>query len=147
MLIILSACIMVLGTLIGGFSSRWIALETESACIVENVVWPVLIAWKSVSASLPLTSPTRRNSGLCLSAAFRSSYISIVPFPSAVKESLVTPGILFGCGNFNSRVSSSVMILACHGINNETALREEVFPEAVPPAYIRLLLFSMQIHR
>src|SRR5659263_94077 len=38
MLIILRACIIVLGTLMGGFSRRWMALETESACIVEKVV-------------------------------------------------------------------------------------------------------------
>ena len=52
MLTISSAVIMVRGTLMGGFSSRWMADSTESACMVENVVWPVDMAWNSVQRFL-----------------------------------------------------------------------------------------------
>lgn len=48
-----------------------------SACIVENVVWPVFIAWNSVTASSPRTSPTMMYSGRCRSAERSRSYIEM----------------------------------------------------------------------
>jgi len=44
---------MFLGTLSGAFSRRWTAASTPPACMVENVVCPVLIAWKSVRGLTP----------------------------------------------------------------------------------------------
>ena len=51
-------------------------------------------------------------------------------------DSLVTLGIQFKCGSFNSLVSSSVTIFASGGINRDIALSDVVFPDAVPPANI-----------
>ena len=39
------------------------------------------------------------------------------------------------------------MTFALGGINSETAFNDVVLPDAVPPAKIRLLLFSMHNHR
>ena len=53
--------------------------------------------------------------------------------PSPPKPCLVQPGIQFGCGKFNSRVSSILTILCCHGRKREHAFNEVVLPDAVPP--------------
>ena len=79
-------------------------------------------------------------SGRSLKAALSKSYMSTspaaftpLPADSPPKPCLVHPGIQFGCGKFNSRVSSILTILCCQGRKREHALSEVVFPEAVPP--------------
>ena len=73
---------MLRGTFRGSLSSRWMAASTLPACMVENVVCPVFIAWKSVWASSPRTSPTRIYSGRCRMAALRRSNMLIEVLPS-----------------------------------------------------------------
>src|SRR5208337_2217673 len=80
------------GTLRGSLSSRWMAASMLPACMVENVVWPVFIAWKSVCASGPRTSPTMMYSGRCLMAARRRSNI-LMALPPSVSASRVTLAI------------------------------------------------------
>ena len=58
---------------------------------------------------------------------------SPLPADSPPKPCLVQPGIQLGCGKFNSRVSSILTILCCHGRKSEQAFREVVLPDAVPP--------------
>jgi hypothetical protein len=60
--------------------------------MVELVACPVEIAWKRVSASLPLTSPTIIKYGRCLSAALRRSYMETSPVASEAKLSRVISG-------------------------------------------------------
>jgi len=69
------------------------------------------------------------------------------PLSSSEKEGRVTEAIQLRWGSSTSRVSSIETILAFEGMNSETAFRLVVFPEAVPPAKIRLLWFSMESHR
>ena len=79
-------------------------------------------------------------SGRSRRAALNKSYMSTSPaalpppeLPSPPKPCLVQPGIQFGCGKFNSLVSSMLTILCCHGRKREQAFNDVVFPDAVPP--------------
>ncbi len=142
-----SAWSMVRGTLSGSLSRRWIAASMPPACMVENVVCPVFIAWKSVWASLPRTSPTRMYSGRCRIAALRRSNIPIgVPSPSET-ASRVTLATQFSWESVISRVSSMETTFASGGMKRATALSDVVFPDAVPPTKSRLLLFSIAIQK
>ena len=117
---------------------------TLSACIVENVVWPVFIAWNRVIASSPRTSPTRMYSGRCRSADRSRSYIVMSASPI---RSRVTEESQFSCYSDSSRVSSMVSTFDRGGMNIDTAFIDVVFPAAVPPAKTRLLLCSIASHR
>ncbi len=66
---------------------------------------------------------------------------------SSEKDGRVTDAIQLRWGSSTSRVSSIETILPFEGMKSETAFRLVVFPEAVPPAKIRFLLFSMHSHR
>jgi hypothetical protein len=73
--------------------------------------------------------------------------MSIALSSPVMKGSLVTEAIQFSWYKVNSLVSSIVIIFDMGGINSDTAFNEDVFPAAVPPANIRLRLFSIAIHR
>src|SRR5512137_72758 len=68
----------------------------------------------------------------------------ISPRPEVSNESRVTLGIQFGWGSFSSRVSSRETIFDNGGMNSETAFRDVVLRDAVPPAKIADLPFSTQ---
>ncbi len=130
------------GTLIGSLTRRLIASSMLPAWRVENVVCPVFIAWKSVWASRPRTSPTMMNSGRWRSAALRRANMSTSPFEPLTLISRVWVGSQFSCGSWISRVSSMETIFAWWGMKNEIAFIVEVLPLAVPPTTIMLLRFS-----
>ena len=110
--------------------------------MVEKVVCPVFIAWKSVCASWPRTSPTRMYSGRCRIADLSRANISIVA-PLSEIDSRVTEAIQLSWYRVSSRVSSIETTFASGVMKRETALSEVVLPEAVPPMKMSDLLFSI----
>src|SRR6056297_3626663 len=133
------------GTLMGSFSRRLMTVCTESACIVEYVVCPVFIAWNSVIASSPRTSPTAMYSGRWRSADRSRSYI-VMSAPSS-SRSRVTLDSQLSWYSVSSRVSSMVSSFDRGGMNIEMAFIDVVLPDAVPPAKMSDLFDSMASQR
>ena len=93
-------------------------------------------------ASPPLTSPTTMRSGLILRLVLIKSLIPIGLQPStlAFLVSIRTKlGIFWIC---SSALSSIVIILSSLGIKAESAFRNVVLPEPVPPL-IKILYFAL----
>ena len=65
----------------------------------------------------------------------------------SLNDGRVTEAIQLRWGSSTSRVSSMETIFAFEGMKSETAFSEVVFPEAVPPAKMSDLWFSMHSHR
>ena len=62
--------------------------------------------------------------------------------PCVPRLSLVFIASQFTCGSWISLVSSIETIFATDGMKKDAAFMVEVLPDAVPPAIIRLFLFS-----
>ena len=141
---------MILGTFIGGFTSRVIVSRALLEWSVPIPECPVFNAVNMVIDSLPLTSPTITRSGL-----WRREFltkVSIVNSPlSSMLGGRVSIRNTWEWGSCNSRVSSIVIILSLGGTNAAIVFKVVVLPELVPPAIIALHGFtpnpSVQTHK
>ena len=109
------------------------ASRAEFACTVAtDPSWPVFIAWSMSMVSPPRTSPTMIRSGRMRSALRTSSRMVTAPRPStfAGRDSSRTT---WPCWRDSSAASSMVTIRSWSGIMPDSAFRNVVLPEPVPP--------------